>query len=172
MGRVKLGWSLAILGLLGLVAWSVIASAPEAGRAAQSGPAPDIGIKTSSGVVRLSQQRGRVVLLDFWGTWCGPCRQSIPFVERMYKRYKDRGFVVLGVAIENDDGRGIPGFIYEMGMTYPAGMYTKAEELQAYSQGGLPHMAIVDRQGNLQWQRTGYSEALEPVVEDEIRRHL
>src|SRR5258706_8954415 len=69
-----------------------------------SKPAPDIGVKTGSGQVKLSDLRGKVVLLDFWATWCGPCRMSIPGIERLYEQKKARGFEVLGIS-KDDQAR-------------------------------------------------------------------
>src|SRR5262252_4517486 len=66
-------------------------------------PAPDFTLRTLDGQkLRLGEQRGRVVLVNFWATWCGPCRQEMPHLDRLYQKYKASGFVLLGVNVDDD----------------------------------------------------------------------
>src|SRR5688500_179780 len=107
--------TLVVVGLVGFIAWVVYASgrsvAPGHGSAPGLGTAPDITIAPIGAErVSLSDFKGKVVLVDFWATWCGPCEASIPAIQRVYDKYRARGFEVLGVAMEHDDGRGVPAF--------------------------------------------------------------
>src|SRR5437879_6715849 len=82
-------------------------------------PAPTFELKDLSGnAVRLKSYEGHPVLLDFWATWCGPCRMSIPMVQDFYARHQRDGMVVLGLNID-DDPSGVYGFVKEFKMTYP-----------------------------------------------------
>lgn len=138
------------------------------------GPAPNIAIKTPSGVRRLSDLRGKVVLVDFWGTWCGPCIESIPIVQRTYERFGKQGLEVLGVALEHDDGRQVPRFVKAMHMTYPAGVPVSPAPVKLYVQrNGIPFMALIDRGGTIRWTEGGYNptiaERLPALVEMLVR---
>jgi thiol-disulfide isomerase/thioredoxin len=133
------------------------------------GPAPELTIGTASGPTRLSSLKGKVVLIDFWATWCGPCRMSIPAVQRLYEKYRGRGFDVMGVAIEHDDGSNVPAFVKAMGMTYPVGLPTSRQEIIDYSPDSLPMMVLVDKKGHIRWIQSGYGGGTEELLEEKIR---
>ncbi len=136
------------------------------------GTAPDIGIRAASGPVKLSDLKGKVVLIDFWATWCGPCRMSIPGIEKAYKKYSGRGFVALGVSVD-DDPSGVPQFIKDMGMTYPAGLILDKNQYPPYNKGSIPLMVLVDRKGHIRWTQNGYSletdEILNQLINDLLK---
>src|SRR5215470_7403225 len=80
-------------------------------------PAPDFTLRTLEGQnLRLGEQRGRVVLVNFWATWCGPCRQEMPHLNKLYEKYKSSGFVLLGVNVD-DDTRQAAGVAGKLGLT-------------------------------------------------------
>lgn len=81
--------------------------------------APDFALKDVNGkTVHLSDYRGKVVLLDFWATWCGPCKMEIPWFMEFERKYKDRGFAVLGVSMDDDGWQAVKPFIQDLGMNY------------------------------------------------------
>ena len=111
----------------------------------------DFTVKDISGKpVRLSQYKGQVVLLNFWATWCVPCRREIPSLMALYRDYKDRGFVVLGVSVDKEV-RLIKPFAREMKMNYPvligAGRGEFSEEFGPFI--GFPTSVMLKRDGTV-----------------------
>ena len=113
-------------------------------------PAPEFGLKDADGkLVHLSDYRGKVVLLDFWATWCGPCRIEIPWFMEMQRKNKDKGFEVLGVAMDDDGWEAVKPFLQELSVNYRIVMGNDATA-QAY--GGvdaLPTTFLIDRAGRI-----------------------
>lgn len=116
-----------------------------------SGQAPDFTITTFDGeTLRLSDLRGRVVLLNFWASWCGPCRDEAPLLEQLWQDYRDRGVVVVGVAYSDldTDSR---AFINEFGVTYPNGPDTGTTiSKNQYHIVGVPETFVIDQNGDVQ----------------------
>jgi thiol-disulfide isomerase/thioredoxin len=100
--------------------------------------------------VRLSQYRGRVVLLNFWATWCGPCRREIPSLVALYRDYKDRGFVVLGVSVDKEV-RLIKPYARAMKMNYPVLIGAGREEFNTLFGPfvGFPTSVVLERDGTV-----------------------
>jgi peroxiredoxin len=100
--------------------------------------------------VRLSQYKGQVVLLNFWATWCAPCKHEIPALTALYRDYKERGFVVLGVSVDSEV-RAIKPFAREMKMNYPVLIGAGREDLsQAFGPFiGFPTSVLVGRDGKV-----------------------
>lgn len=135
--------------------------------------APDFSIKTATGVKKVSDLRGKVVLIDLWATWCGPCRMSIPGIQRLYEKHKDAGFEVLGIAMERDaEGAAIPAFVEEMGMTYPVGIPTSVDVMGDYARSPIPLMMLVDRGGLVTWKQEGFSEEVEKELATRVEELL
>jgi cytochrome c biogenesis protein CcmG, thiol:disulfide interchange protein DsbE len=157
-----------------LVVWMVVGTGTGKGpvRSKDPVPAPDISIQTGGKLLRLSDLKGKVVLLDFWATWCGPCRMSIPAIQRMYEKKRNSGFEVMGIALENDDGSQIPGFVQDMGMTYPVGLPTSRQEVAPYSSGSIPLMVLIDRAGKVRWHQEGYSSSVDRELAEQVDKLL
>lgn len=139
------------------------------------GPAPSIRIKTPSGNhVALADHSGKVVLVKFWATWCGPCAMSMPHVEKLYESRKDKGFVVLGVALENDQGERIPDYVREMGISFEVGMADPPEDVRQWipPSAGIPTVFLVDRKGKVRWSQSGYAPGREHEMDDMVDRLL
>ncbi|MGC9358372.1 MAG: TlpA family protein disulfide reductase [Anaerolineae bacterium] len=117
-----------------------------------SSPAPDFTLLTPSGTeMSLSDFEGQVVLVNFWASWCPPCKAEMPALETYYQEHKDEGFVVLAVNY-NEDVETVKGFIEEEALTFPVVIDREGKVLAAYGVTGLPSSYIVGRQG----QELGY----------------
>jgi peroxiredoxin len=112
--------------------------------------APDFTLKDADGKnVRLSDYRGKVVLLDFWATWCGPCRIEIPWFTDLEQRKKDKGFAVVGVSMDDDGWKVVKPFVAEMKMNYRVVL---GNDDIAKNYGGLdalPTTFLIDREGKI-----------------------
>lgn len=135
--------------------------------------APDFTLKAMTGEdITLSQYRGKIVLLDFWATWCGPCMQSIPELVRIQEKYKDKGLVVLGVSMDTlsqaDDGQ-IQKFMRTFGINYPV-MRDNGKVSSIYygdSPAAIPTMHIINPEGKIIESIYGFSPGVVPeIVED------
>ena len=108
--------------------------------------------------VALSAFKGNVILLDFWATWCPPCKKEIPGFIGLYNAYKSRGFVVLGVSVD-DSTSDVKKFIKEYKMNYPVLIGYEREDLQkAYApMPGFPTTFLIARDGSICFHRTGFT---------------
>lgn len=127
---------------------SAHAAAVKSGK--ERSPAPDFSLKDSDGrTVRLSDYRGKVVLLNFWATWCGPCRIEIPWFTDMERQNKDQGFAVLGVAMDDEGWEVVKPFLSELKVNYRV---VVGNDETARKYGGieaLPTTFFIDRNGKI-----------------------
>ena len=127
------------------------------------GEAPDFTLKTPEGQdMSLSELRGKVVLIDFWASWCGPCRRENPNVVRMYNEYKDKGFDILGVSLDKTQDRWVEA-IQQDGLSWHHVSDLKGwanEVAQAYGVRSIPHTVLIDAEGKI-LARNLRGEALE-----------
>ncbi|MDP2955130.1 MAG: TlpA disulfide reductase family protein [Longimicrobiales bacterium] len=120
-------------------------------------PAPAYGARTLGGdSVSLAGLRGQVVLLNFWATWCAPCRHETPFLQALYQERKSRGLEIVGASMDTGDARGqVADFVEEYGVTYPILLDPQMRGMDLYRVLGLPATFLVDREGILRWMRIG-----------------
>lgn len=165
-----------LLGLVGLIAAIALASSTSSMKPKEPDmPATEIAIKAANDhdrVVSLSNLKGKVVLIDFWATWCGPCRMSIPGIQKLYEKNRAKGFEVIGVSMDQEASE-IAGFTREMKMTYPAGLPVSVDQVRPYSSGSIPQMVLVDRKGNVSWlPPAGFSPQMETELSERVERLL
>ncbi len=118
-------------------------------------PAPEFSLRLFDGrTVRLSDFRGKVVFLNFWASWCPPCRAEAPLLEQAWQRYKDQGVVFLGVDIQDreEDAR---RFIQEFGITYMNGRDGNSRIAIDYGVYGIPETFFIDREGRITYKHIG-----------------
>ncbi len=122
--------------------------------------APDFTLKTLEGnTVRLSDFRGKkVVLINFWATWCPPCRLEMPTMQQIYSEYKDRGFEILAVNIESDAEQAISDFVKELRLTFPILLDPDMKVTRKFRVIGLPVSVLIDRQGIVRSKEIGYHD--------------
>jgi peroxiredoxin len=149
--------------LLAMPAWSEPAQAAEV--------AADFTLRDIEGAeTKLSSQKGKVVVLSFWATWCGPCKEEMPHLEAMYKELQGQGLVVL--SISTDDPRSaarVKPFITKMGYTFPVLLDRESTVISAYNPSKtLPYTVVIDREGNVVRRTSGYN----PGDETELKTFL
>jgi cytochrome c biogenesis protein CcmG/thiol:disulfide interchange protein DsbE len=156
-------WNCRILAVLGL-AVALTAGACTDSLDAPAGPgvgrqAPDFRLESLDGrQVSLADYAGQVVLLNFWATWCPPCKEEIPAIEKAYQAHRDDGFVVLGIN-DGEASEVIRAFADELGITYPVLIDKRGDVAAQYRRRGLPLTVIVDRDGVIQVRHEGYLTA-------------
>ena len=136
------------------------------------GPAPDFTLKSQSGEnLKLSEFRGDVVLINFWASWCGPCRQEMPLLDQLYQRYNPIGFTILGINVEenSDQARRL---LKEVPVSFPILFDKQNTVSKLYNLVGMPSTMIVDRDGNIRYQHFAYLPGYEKKYEEQIKELL
>ena len=151
-------WTVLSLLVLALaVVWTFASRVPVAATTGGAPPpspregfsAPDFALETLAGdQVALSDLRGKVVLVNFWASWCPPCRAEMPAIERVYRSHKDLGLEVLAINTTNQDDQGAAAaFVQEFGLTFPVPLDHTGAVSASYNLRGLPSTYFIDRQG-------------------------
>lgn len=155
----------------GLALVAVFASAAFA--ASSAGPAPAFQLSGRGGKsIDLSQFKGQVVMINFWATWCGPCRQEMPLLEDIYKKYKPMGFTMLGVNVEPDSKSAEAWLSKQKPVSFPIAFDTDSKVSKLYKVAGMPSTVFVDRKGNVRVMHKGYKPGDEDFYLSQIRSML
>ena len=134
-------------------------------------PAPDFELATLDGQrVKLSDFRGQAVLLNFWATWCPPCKIEMPWFVDLQKQYGKDGLVVLGVAMDDTESVKIAQFAHEMGVNYPVLLGTDQVSDDYGDVRSLPTTFYIDRNGNIVSKSVGLLDRAE--IEDDVKKAL
>jgi peroxiredoxin len=152
-----------------LLTAALIVSLPAAAGSSSSGPAPQFTLNARGGsTLSLSQYKGQVVMLNFWASWCGPCRQEMPLLENIYKKYNKMGFTMIGVNVE-PDSKAADKWLEQTPVSFPV-IYDKDSTVsKAYDVSGMPSTVIIDRKGNIRVLHRGYKPGDENEYLDSIR---
>jgi thiol-disulfide isomerase/thioredoxin len=136
---------------------------------APAGPAPRFQLASMAGKpVSLEQYKGQVVMLNFWASWCGPCREEMPILEKLHAKYKPMGFTMIGVNVEPDSAEAAK-WLKATPVTFPILFDTKSDVSKLYSVASMPSTVIIDRKGNLRWLHRGYKAGDENEYLNQIR---
>ncbi len=135
--------------------------------------APGFTLRNLKGnYVSLEKYRGQVVVLNFWATWCAPCRVEMPSFENLYRRFRSEGMVVLAVAIDKNADAKVKSFVDEYGLSFPVLLDAKGEVEQLYPSVTIPFTYVIDREGRIvarvdgakNWESEETFEAIEYLL--------
>lgn len=136
-----------------------------------SGGAPDFQLPSVDGtIVRLSDHQGKVVIVDFWATWCPPCQEMIPVLSDLHRRYSEKGLVILGVSLDSEGLAVLGPFVHENRIPYKVLLGNRKISAAFGGVSTIPTLYIVDRSGRLVRKMVGYHSAGE--IEEHLRKYL
>jgi len=142
---------------------------------AESSLAPDFSLRDlKKNMVKLSDYKGKVVLINFWATWCQPCQAEMPHLQKMYEDLKDDGFEVLSISIdEARDAYKVKPLIRRGKYTFTVLLDKHTEVIPLYNpEQTLPYNALVDREGNLVWTKLSYTPGEEKLLREKVVEQL
>jgi thiol-disulfide isomerase/thioredoxin len=141
-----------------------------AGAASVKGPAPNFTLKSLSGKnLKLSELTGNVVLINFWASWCGPCREEMPLLNALHKKYQPLGFTVLGVNVE-EQLDGAISFLEHVPVDFPILLDNTNKVSKQYKVVAMPTTVLVDRDGNMRYLHEGYKPGDEKKYRQMIKK--
>jgi peroxiredoxin len=155
-----------VAGLLGWRAWPEVTAALGAARV--GAPEPELSVRTLRGdTLSLAGLRGKVVLVNFWATWCPPCRAEMGGFEQVYEQKKNQGLVILGLSTDDDGPVSVSEYVVLRGITYPVAMSTRPIERLFGGIDAIPATFLIDRSGRIRYQVRGIfaRPALEKAVD-------
>ena len=153
---------------IAVIAAVLVLSAP-ALAGAPGAPAPQFSLAARGGHnVSLAQYKGQVVMLNFWASWCGPCRQEMPLLESIYKKYNKLGFTMLGVNVE-PDSQAANEWLKATPVSFPILYDTESKVSKLYDVAGMPTSVIIDRAGKVRMVHRSYRPGDENEYLDSIR---
>jgi cytochrome c biogenesis protein CcmG, thiol:disulfide interchange protein DsbE len=152
-----------------LSALCLVAGAAALARALEPGDrAPELsGASLDGQAISLATLRGKVVLIDFWASWCAPCKEEMPFIERLYRRLRSQGLIVVGVSVdaERENAR---DFIAQLKVSFPIVHDAKHAIADRFKPPRMPTSYVLDREGKIRHVHEGWRKEDEREVEQEI----
>lgn len=159
--RVLVATAFVICGLVG------DASALDVGK-----PMPEIGLKTLGGKkVTVAALKGKVVIVDFWATWCGPCKEEMPVLQKLYAKYGKQGLVVVGVSVDRESSK-LKKYLSNLGVTFPVVHDGEHAVTERYEPAKMPSSFIIGRDGKVKFVHPGFSAKDAVIFEKEVKALL
>ncbi|MEW8691559.1 MAG: TlpA disulfide reductase family protein [Candidatus Thiodiazotropha endolucinida] len=138
----------------------------------QPSMAPDFTLKSREGVnIKLSELRGQVVMVNFWASWCGPCRQEMPLLQQLFDRYQSLGFSLLGVNVD-EDRAAADKMLSDVPVSFPILYDDRSKVSKQYQVKAMPSTFMVDRDGRIRYLHKGYKPGYEEEYQQQIRQLL
>jgi peroxiredoxin len=187
--RIRAGLSIlfsCLVGLTVLAACSDEAATPSSGGESSAGSKaevsckgkPEIGKLASSfsmssvnGGQKMGVEKGKVTIVDFWATWCEPCKKSFPKYQELYVKYKASGLEIMAVSVD-DEKKDIPDFIKNYGAKFPVGWDDGHKVADCWHPPNMPSAYVIDKNGTIKYVHNGYHEGEEKELEKEIKELL
>lgn len=143
-----------------------------AGGVAPGSKAPEIGLKDQGGeLIKLDKLAGKVVLVDFWASWCVPCREELPVLDKLYKQYAKHGLVIIGVSID-EKAEALGPFLRRTPVSFPI-VHDPGKTLVAkYAPPKMPSSYLIDRKGIVRYRHEGFKRSDEGKLSHEIEALL
>jgi thiol-disulfide isomerase/thioredoxin len=134
--------------------------------------APTFALPSRGGdTVTLEKLKGQVVMINFWASWCGPCRTEMPLLDQMYKRYSSLGFTLLGVNVESDT-KDAEKLLQQVPVSFPVLFDKENKVSKLYEVNAMPSTVFIDRKGNVRYLHRGYKNGDEGEYLNQIRALL
>ncbi|MBX3208772.1 MAG: redoxin domain-containing protein [Labilithrix sp.] len=139
---------------------------PEVGKNASS-----FSLTSVNGGNKIGVEKGKVTIVDFWATWCEPCKKSFPKYQELYVKYKTSGLEILAISVD-DEKKEIPDFIKTYGAKFPVGWDEGHKIADCYKPPNMPSAYVIDKQGVIKFVHNGYHDGEEKELEKEIKSLL
>ncbi|HAW14509.1 MAG TPA: TlpA family protein disulfide reductase [Cellvibrionales bacterium] len=131
-------------------------------------PAPDFTLKSNSGSnIRLAEQRGNVVMLNFWASWCAPCRQEMPHLNALSQQYSALGFNLMGINVD-EDPQAANRAINNLKVAFPVLFDSDSRIAELFSVDAMPTTIIIDKDGNIRHWHRGYQAGYEDSYAEQV----
>lgn len=144
-----------------LIASSLLLSTSLVFAGQEDGPAPDFTLKSNGGEnIRLAEQRGNVVMLNFWASWCGPCRQEMPHLNDISAEYSGLGFTLMGINVDENQADADRA-IHDLKVAFPVLFDSDNQVAELFSVDAMPTTIIIDKDGNVRHLHRGYKSGYE-----------
>lgn len=140
----------------------------------ESGKAFDFTLTDLNGsAVRLSELRGKVVIIEFWATWCPPCKESVPELNKVADKFRDKNFQLIGISVDKGGEAlsNVRAFVKENAVAYPV-MVDSGKVNVAYGVNGIPAMFIIDKEGRIVKRHTGFIPDLAQILSKDVEELL
>ena len=162
-------WARLVRPIIAAIAAVGMAALPAAGKMK---PAPDITLRTADGMsVRLADLKGKIVLVDFWASWCPPCKASFPALDGLYREYRGRGVEVLAINLDERQ-RDADTFLTEHPHALTVLFDPKGASAEAFGVQGMPSSFVIDRSGTIRFAHMGYTGSVDASYRQELAQLL
>lgn len=131
----------------------------------------DISFKTKDGAIKLSDYKGKVIYLDFWASWCVPCRKSFPWMNHIQKKYGNKGFKIIAVNLDQEPDKA-KAFLDKIPANFTIAYDPEGVSATAFKVKGMPSSYLIDRSGKITFSHIGFREKEIPAMEQKIKQLL